>query len=160
MNNTAVTNASGYGQTPRQGILTPAASSPGGPCKVLVVDSDPFDRRLVQRGLEGGRHSVLAVPTADEAVPYLGFHFDAIILSSGTGGISVDQLLDYIRFESPNCDTPVILVTDLPAIPDHLDIQAIVRKPLSLAELTAALDAVDVPVARGSLRGRGCGDED
>lgn len=119
------------------------------PCRVLVVEQDVAVRRLLRKRLETNEFSSLVVPSCEEAIGYLSFKFDALVADLDTGIMSLEQFVDYIRFESPNIQIPIIITTSVSPIPEHLDVQAVLKKPLDLPSLRQVLRKATANVSPG-----------
>lgn len=113
--------------------------------RILVVDDDRAQRRILGTylGLEG--FTVDLAASAEEALPLLDDYdqYDAIILDQRMPGLSGIELLTEIRARAP--DLPVLMVTAMPDLESAigaLDLAATkyMVKPVERATLVAAIN--------------------
>jgi signal transduction histidine kinase/CheY-like chemotaxis protein len=114
---------------------------------IMVVDDDPDVLRFLVNALEESGHQVTACTEAqgalqrlDEAAP------DLVLIDFAMPGMNGAQLAREIRSRRP--DQPILFVSGY-AETDQLEAAvgpdaAVLRKPFTMAELAAALDAVNV----------------
>lgn len=78
--------------------------------RVLFVEDEPLVRQATAQSLELAGFSVLALPSAEAAMPHLGADFPGVLVTdvrlSGASGL---DLLQHCRNAAPG--VPVILVT-------------------------------------------------
>lgn len=101
------------GQVPRSRLSVPPKDAPK--ARVLLVEDDPANRRLLTRTLEGGGYLVQAVPSAEEALmaAQQGY-FDVIVTDISMSGMDGIQLVRAVRaWERRTCrtPTPAVVVT-------------------------------------------------
>jgi CheY-like chemotaxis protein len=125
-------------------------SSTGHKKKVLVMDDDPFIRRVIRSLFRDSGYDMRAVKNGVEAIENfkkakaLGNPFDAVILDlhvpPGMGG---DETLKKLRDVDPEVKA-ILLTADIchPAVSDYetLGFKSAIIKPFSLSDLRQALD--------------------
>lgn len=127
-------------------IREQAIESP--PYKVLVVDDDPVQRRLVAATLETLRYQVIEAADGRQAMAWLhGEDFDVVLLDQRMPDVDGHAVLRHIRGTLNEAMLPVIMVTafgggseDL-AEAMRLGATDFVRKPYDPLELTARVEA-------------------
>jgi DNA-binding NtrC family response regulator len=112
---------------------------------LLIVDDDPEMRDLLRKVLEKNGHEVTVASDSREALALLAVHPCHLVVSDMCmpfdGGLA---LLKIVRQSYP--ETPVIIVTAFGDEESYtravtLGASAFIRKPLRMAELTAAVRA-------------------
>ncbi len=109
---------------------------------VLLVDDSPFALKYISRTLkELGVENITEVNDGQEAIEMLGeSFFDLVITDYNMPGVNGLQLTEYIRDESEQKSTPVIMITSegssskLEAI-KHVGVSAILNKPFEVSSM-------------------------
>ncbi len=116
--------------------------------KVLVVEDDADNRRLLEIRLARLGHTVISTPSAADAREAIRRHGvpDLVVLDIVMHGTTGIELLRSLRAE-PQCrDLPVILLTARDLQDDRRvarELHAhLMQKPIEVASLTRALDQV------------------
>jgi signal transduction histidine kinase/CheY-like chemotaxis protein len=119
----------------------------------LLVEDDDAVREAARDGLEHLGHRVVAVSSGIEALAAFGRQaFDVVITDRGMAGLNGDALALQLKQLKPS--TPVVMVTGFGAMmssddyPPHVD--AVLGKPVSLAELDRTLHRLCAPPAQGA----------
>ncbi len=111
---------------------------------IVVMDDEPSARNAIKRILLKAGHEVLDFEDATPALSDVDFgaiDLAVIDLQMPTSGYDA---IEEIR-DRGHTDLPIIVVSahvDLVLTPDVLDVQGIVRKPFSVAQITEAVDAL------------------
>lgn len=128
--------------------MTLAPDLPPAPFRVLVVDDDPAQRRLVQAVLAPPKYQVAEAADGRQAVERLhGEDFDAVLLDKRMPLMDGHEVLRHVRQILGDTLLPVIVVTghgdrgDDLATALGLGATDFIRKPYDPLELAARLDA-------------------
>ena len=124
-----------------------ATRQPGGPV-VLVVEDDAIDRKWLVRTLsEAGIGAEVAATGKDAITLVRTRHYDAITVDLLLPDIQGHTVIQAIREEGPNRDTPIIVVTVLAerGLGLGFRVHDVLSKPVRPDELVAALHRVGVP---------------
>ena len=136
--------------TSREELTRPDEQGPGvhvGRLRVLVVDDEPVVRRLIDAYLRSDGHDVVSVSSGKDAIEVCGRQpIDLVMTDRAMPEMSGDRLADIVRRRFPGM--PIIMVTGFGALMHHRpeNVDAIVAKPVTRAELQAAI--AEVTVAR------------
>lgn len=125
------------------GVVTenPSPVSSTRPLRILVVDDQPVQCELISHALQRDWHTVAVAGNGREALKLLDHReFDLVITDKVMPEMNGDQLAVAVKSQEP--DTRVIMLTGFGAALDaeHSEfIDLVVAKPISLAELRAAI---------------------
>lgn len=124
----------------------------GRPLKVLHVDDDPMNLRVVQEILGAyGHHAVMAASGAEALSRLSNERFDLMLLDIHMPGMTGLEVIEALRTRAgPERDTPVIALTaDIysrrPAEYLALGFNDFVSKPILVASLMSAIDRHAAP---------------
>lgn len=129
-----------------RGLETAALARDAGPFKILQVEDDPTNQKVVDAILTRLGHSVTTVSNGSEALDRMNSDtFDVIIMDRHMPVLDGLETTRAIRsMEEPACDTPIIGVT-ASAIETELDMcrdsgmSSVLTKPVDGAELISAV---------------------
>jgi CheY-like chemotaxis protein len=116
--------------------------------KVLVVDDDADNRRLLEIRLSQIGHTVISVSSADEALEAVQLHGvpDLVVLDIVMQGSSGLDLLRTFRADPASRRMPVLLLTARDLEEDEQAARELhahlMKKPIETATLTRTLDRV------------------
>jgi len=113
---------------------------------ILVVEDRPEEQRLLTSILTAAGHSVVVAVSGAEAIRCArDRRFDAITLDLQLGDIEGSEVLNSIRAEGPNQDTPVLVVSVLAdSVAAGGTVQAWLQKPIRAERLVQALRGAGV----------------
>ena len=117
------------------------AAAPGSPT-ILVIEDDPKDRAWISRTLSEAGWGVQTASTGAEALAQLDARvFDAITLDLLLPDMPGRRVLEVIRHDGLNCETPVIIVTVAPdlGVAAGFHVHDILAKPVSEQRLLTSL---------------------
>ena len=140
----------------RRETTAPTLEAPtvaGGPT-VLVIEDDQKDRAWLARTLTGAGYGVETASTGAEGIELARSRaFDAITLDLLLPDLAGREVLNQIRAEGPNRNTPVIVVTVVAerSVAAGFGVQDILVKPVAATELLAALGRARVMVGAGPI---------
>lgn len=148
-----------------QGPLT--LGGPLGRLRVLCIDDEPLVRRLLKDVLEIYGHTVevadsgLAGVAAFQNAQLCGRLFQVVITDLGMPDFDGRQVVQAIKQASPG--TPIIVFTAWATLLDANDplmqqVEAVLRKPLSMTQLEAVLRRVGQSIAQPGPRGHSTAD--
>ena len=112
--------------------------------QILVVDDEPSVRLAIKLLLKHDGHEVQAVDSGEQALAMLDQRkFDLVLTDFCMPGIRGDEMVARIRQRVPA--QPIIMATAFAeeykrAFPPSGDVDALLSKPFSLAELREAID--------------------
>jgi PAS domain S-box-containing protein len=140
----------------RHETTAPTLEAPtvGGGPTVLVVEDDQKDRAWLARTLTGAGYGVETASTGAEGIELARSRaFDAITLDLLLPDLAGREVLEQIRAEGPNRNTPVIVVTVVAerSVAAGFGVQDILVKPVAATELLAALGRARVMVGAGPI---------
>jgi PAS domain S-box-containing protein len=118
------------------------AANKDGPPVILVVEDDANDRAWIAREIKAAGYAVVTVATGAEALLRCrGQHFDAITLDIMLPDMNGRDLLEKLRQQRLNHDTPVVVVTVLAhkGVVAGFEVADILSKPVSEGEILRAL---------------------
>lgn len=116
------------------------------PLRILVVDDEVSMRNILNRMLQSDGHTVGFASDGMEALrSFEAGHWNLVITDYLMPEMDGESLSQEIKTRSPS--TPVILMTGLVRNVTCPTADTILRKPFTLASLTAALQAVMAPVS-------------
>jgi CheY-like chemotaxis protein len=138
------------------------AGAAGRPLKVLHVDDDPLNLRVVQEILSAFGHTTVSVSNGVEALARLGSErFDAALLDIHMPGMTGIEVLQTLRRSGgPERDLPAIaltadIVSRRPADYLTLGFTDYISKPILISGLMAALYRATAPSDPERLRRAG-----
>lgn len=115
------------------------------PCRVLVVDDEPMVREQLRRTLTLRGYNVTEADSARSGLAVLQDEaFDVVLMDIIMPGMSGTEAISELR--SRGCETPVIFVsgyfdTEHQKGLEQLSFQGFLRKPYSISDLLAAVEA-------------------
>jgi PAS domain S-box-containing protein len=123
-------------------------ATPVGVARVLVVEDDASDRRLLADGLAAAGYHVIVAATAAEALDRCrAEHVDAVTLDLLLPDASGLELIRDLRASAAARDLPIVVVTvvgDASAVAGFA-VAAVLTKPVTGDQVAAALLAAGVP---------------
>jgi CheY-like chemotaxis protein len=138
-----------------QTMHTPVVSAQPGAPEILVIEDDPGDRALIVEALAGAGYSVETAATGAQALARLrDRRFDAMTLDLILPDMSGVDLLDRMRKETSNAETPVIVLTVVAeeGAVAGFTVNDVLAKPIESAALLRALRRAGVaPDRRGAI---------
>lgn len=114
------------------------------PLSVLIVDDDPAALEELRRFLHRRGYRVLIAETGDAAVDVIAAEkIDFVLSDIRMPGMRPRDMIEKLRAIAP--DIPIALMTGQPVIDDDLDparmaIETVLKKPVSLREISALLE--------------------
>jgi PAS domain S-box-containing protein len=124
------------------------SSVPIGVSRVLVVDDDAADQRVLADGLAAAGYDVVLAASAGEALARArSEHFDAATVDLLLPDVSGLELIRDLRASAAGRELPIIVVTvvgDASAVAGFA-VTAVMAKPVDAAQVAAALTAAGVP---------------
>jgi signal transduction histidine kinase/DNA-binding response OmpR family regulator len=130
------------------------ASRPSAPFRVLLVDDDPVNRRLLAQMIESLGHQVIAASTGHEAIArFRESEIDLAILDWQLPDLNGGQLASALRSLEPQLSRPQVPFIALSAALEDSSqarqkstiFDQWLTKPIGLAELAAALSRTNPP---------------
>ena len=124
----------------------PAPAQDAGPAsgermlRVLVVEDEATIRENTYEMIESFGHAVVAVETAEEALPYLTADLDVLVTDQKLPGMQGDALARLAKATLPGLR--VLLASGFGLVPGIAGVE-LLPKPYTMAGLRRALDAVD-----------------
>ncbi len=112
--------------------------------EILVVDDDRSALRELRLFLERRGYQIHTAETGEIAVQIVAAtKIDFILSDIRMPGMSIQEMIAAIRLHTP--DVPIALMTGQPAAghrldAEELDVKSILRKPLSLREVSSMID--------------------
>ncbi|MCZ6605394.1 MAG: response regulator [Alphaproteobacteria bacterium] len=110
---------------------------------VLIVDDDPKAVEELTRYLERRGFDTLIAESGDAAVEIVRTHrIDYVLSDIRMPGIKIDVMV--ARMRRHDVDLPIALMTGQPGVdqeldPAHLQVDAVLKKPLNLRDIGALL---------------------
>jgi PAS domain S-box-containing protein len=115
--------------------------------RILVIEDDPNDRRWLFRTLSDAGYAVETAATGSEGLGRCRKRvFDAILLDLLLPDTSGRQVLEALRAEGPNYETPVIIVSVVSerGVGAGFHVDDILQKPVRERDLLVALERASV----------------
>lgn len=111
------------------------------PARVLVVDDEPFVRKIAERVLARDGHVVVGAPDGKAALVALAEQdFALVLLDASLPDMNAERLLELMR--ERGFDTPVLLSSGfgadaLPTAADFANVRGFLGKPYAVAALSS-----------------------
>jgi len=128
------------------------ASLTGSVGRILIVEDNPADQQFLLETLEQAGYSAEVVPSCAEAIRHLQRErVDAVLLDLLLPDGPGLDVLQAIRTDGPNRDTPVIIISVVPdlALAAAFPVQCVLTKPVGAEDLRAALAGAGVAPRHG-----------
>lgn len=110
---------------------------------VLVVEPDPVTRETYRRALSGAGFRVNPVEDGGAAVRFLEqYRPAAVVLDPGLPQLAGIDLLQDLRARPNTRDVPAIVIVASDAVVEPAPFDTVVRKPVRLEQLVAAVENV------------------